>query len=83
MGSERSPNLNTPMDNITLPAWIGKALYAIAIAALLGTGSTVIGSAKDVAVLQSDQTHVEESLSRIESKLDRVIEQEHPRVASQ
>lgn len=70
------------MDNITLPAWIGKALYAVAIAALLGTGSTVISSAKDVAVLQSDQSHVEQALDRIETKLDRVIEEEHPRVTS-
>lgn len=64
------------MDNITLPAWVGKALYAVGVAAVLGGGSTVLNTTRDVAVLQSQQERTEQYLERIDGKLDRLIEKD-------
>jgi hypothetical protein len=74
MQRERLSKLNTPMDNITLHAWIGKAVYAVGIAALLGGSNMIVGNSKDVAVLQSQQAHSDEQLSRMEGKIDRLVE---------
>jgi len=74
MGRERPLNLNTPMDNINIPAWAAKALYAVGIAAVLGGGGTVLQSAKDIAVLQRADATNTSRLERIEDKTDRILE---------
>ena len=65
------------MENISIPSWVGKVLYGVGIAALLGTGSTVIQNAKSVAVLESQQERIERALDRLEGKIDILVEKSH------
>lgn len=65
------------MDNINIPAWVGKAVYAFGIAAILGGSNLVVTNARDVAVLQSQQETEEKKLDRIEAKIDTLVERMH------
>ena len=69
------------MDHFILPAWLAKAIYAVGIATILGGGATVLNTSRDVAVLQSSQHRIESTiekrLDRIETKLDRALEDKH------
>lgn len=64
-----------------LPAWIGKLAYAVAAAGVIGAGATLVSSAQDIAVLQSESYHnaaaFEKRLDRIEGKIDVLVDKAH------
>lgn len=76
------------MDHFTIPAWVAKAVYAIAIAAILGSGNAILQTTKEVAVLNAEKDALVEKdealertltqrLDRMEGKIDVLIEKGH------
>lgn len=68
------------MNDITIPAWIGKALYAVAVAALLGGGSTVLSTSRTVAVLEHKAVLAEKNAEKMD-KLGEKLDQTNSNVA--
>jgi hypothetical protein len=60
--------------NIDCPRLVLRIAVSLAVSALLGTGSMVLKTADAVSVLQSQRVDDTQRLSRIESKVDQLLE---------
>ena len=68
-------------------SYIGKAAYALAVAALVGLGAKTINTAERVAVVERQQETVDavvtDRLDRMEGKIDLLLERNHVHDPSQ
>jgi hypothetical protein len=53
---------------------LGKLAYTLAAAALIGGGTVVLNNQSRIAVIESTSVTEESRLSRIEDKIDRLLE---------
>jgi anti-anti-sigma regulatory factor len=63
-------SIKTIMENSA----VGKLAYTLAAAALIGGGTVVMNNQSRIAVIESTHVTEENRLSRIEDKLDRLLE---------
>lgn len=63
--------------NDHIHGWLAGMAKAIAAAVILGGGASILTTKQEVAVLKAEQTVYSKQLDRIESKLDKVIDERH------